>query len=83
MSDKCKKVKGGNLERCDAAQYAITNGFIRLQHMHDMATGRTRQQLGLVKGKQLAPFLYCPWCRANIDTMHREQAAAQQTQGGE
>lgn len=76
MSVKCKKVKGGNIERCDAAQYAISNGFIRLQHMRDMESGKTRQQLGLVKGKQHAPFLFCPWCRANIDTYRYQKESS-------
>lgn len=68
MSDKCRKSKGGNIERCDAAQYAISNGFVQLQHMRCMETGSQRQQIALVKKKEYAPFLFCPWCRGAIDT---------------
>lgn len=73
MSKECKKTPEGNIERCDAAQYAITKMFVKLQHMRDMETGVKRQQMGLVKGKEIAPFLFCPWCSQDIDTYKYEE----------
>jgi len=73
MSEKCNKTPEGNIERCAAAQYAITNNFVTLQHMRDMQTGQKRQQIALVKKKEMAPFLFCPWCAQDIDTYRYEE----------
>lgn len=68
MAEKCRKAKGATLERCEAAQYAISAGLIHLQCLRNMETGARRERLALKKGKEWAPLHFCPWCRADIDT---------------
>lgn len=68
MADKCRKGSGATLVRCDAAQHAISFGFVDLQTLRNHETGKTRQRMALRKGRQSIPLQFCPWCRAAIDT---------------
>lgn len=73
MSDKCRRAKGATLQLCDAAAYAVSNGMVQLQTMRNFETGKRRERLTIVKGKEWAPLHYCPWCRADIDTRPRQR----------
>lgn len=68
MTEKCKKLTAGRLSLCDTAHSITGLGFVTLQTMRNVETGKARQQLAIMKGKKYAPLWYCPWCRSNIDT---------------
>lgn len=74
MPENCRRAKGATLQLCDAATHAVRTNMVRLQHLIDMETKKRREQLAIVKGREWAPFNYCPWCRADIDTRPREPA---------
>ena len=67
MTENCKKAKG-ELSLCESAKQAESAGFVEVQTMRNHDTGKRRERLAIRKGKTSAPFYYCPWCRANIDT---------------
>lgn len=77
MADKCRRAKGATLELCDAAALAVSKDMVQLQTMRSFETGKRRERLAIVKGKECAPLYYCPWCRADIDT--RPRARPKQT----
>lgn len=81
MADKCRRAKGATLELCEAAQYAVHKEMVRLQTMRETESGKRRERLAIVKGKEWAPLHYCPWCRADIDTRPRERATQAAKQG--
>lgn len=83
MPEKCKKAKGATLVLCDAAAYAVSQGFVSLQHMRDLETHKLRERLALVQRKENAPLHFCPWCRANIDNRPLERAAQAAKEGSD
>lgn len=77
MDEKCKRIAGGALKPCPDMQQAISLDYTVLQHMRNHDTGKLRERIVLRKKKVNFPLLYCPWCRADIDTTPRQRAAAQ------
>lgn len=68
MADRCKKAAGAKLVLCDAAQHAVSSGFLRQQSLRNFETKKSREQLAIVKGREYAPLRLCPWCGRSIDT---------------
>ncbi len=69
MAFKCKKVKAGReLTPCDDMDLALSAEFTHLQTLRDRETGKRRQRIALVHKQVNYPLIFCPWCRANIDT---------------
>lgn len=76
MDEKCKRVAGGAIKPCVDMQQAICLEGVVRQHMRNQDTGKMRERFALVKKKTSMQLLYCPWCRADIDTRPRQRAPA-------
>jgi len=72
VTDKCKKLRGGELLLCKEAEFAWSQGFIDHQTLRDHETRQTRERLALRKGKKSMALPCCPFCRANVDTAPKE-----------
>jgi hypothetical protein len=74
MTDKCKKLRSGEIAMCEEARNAWRADFIDLQTLRDHVTGARRERMALRKGKSSMGLPFCPFCRANVDTSPKEAA---------